>query len=111
MSSDKSKGESWLEVEDEACPAETALSGRGISSDKLCVSKGDGNGSLGGSSKLPSNSLVDNGRRLEVVVSRNVNSGMSADKEVVLLVDELFKKCRGSGRCTSGADEVNGGLF
>jgi hypothetical protein len=36
---------------------------------------------------------------------------MSGGKEEVLFVDDLLKKCRGAGRCTSGADEVNGTLF
>ena len=113
MSTDESKGEGWPEIEDEAgLPAETALSGRELSSDenKGGVSKGDCNGSLG-SSELPSNSLNDNGRRDELVESRNVTSGMSGEKEEELFVDEPLKKCRGSGRCTSGADEVNGGPF
>ena len=78
------------------------------------MSKGDCNGSLG-SSELLSNSLNDNGRRDELVGSRNVAAGKSGEKEEVLLlllfVDETLKKCRGSGRCTRGADEVNGGPF
>lgn len=106
------RGESSLEVEGNAGPADTALSRRGVSSDNSRVSKGDCNGSLGCSSELPSNSPVDNGRREELVASRNVAAGsISGDEKVVLFVDELSKKCRGSGRCTSGADEVNGGPF
>ena len=79
-----------------------------MSRDKSALSKVDRNESLG-SSELPSNSLVDNGRWDELVASRNVASGMSGGKEEAL--GELLKKCRGAGRFTSGADEVNGGPF